>query len=139
MLRDPHHERRLAAAADGEVSDHDDRHAGAVARREAHRIREATQPHGGTERDARRPEQPAQCRASVPVLREEIRGYRVAWVVKVICDRPAMREASMTRTTAWCVALASALITTTGSFRVPPARRISSANWSTLENATGAF
>ena len=55
----------------------------------------------------------------------------------MICCRPAARAASITRTTAWCVALASALTTTTGSFAAPAARFISPASCSMLTNATG--
>jgi len=42
--------------------------------------------------------------------------------------RPATRAASITRTTAWWVALASALITTTGSLAATAARFSSSAS-----------
>src|SRR5688572_23904462 len=77
------------------------------------------------------PQQPRQGAAAVPMPH-----YLFDCAVKVICDRPARRAASMTRTTDWCVAAASAVITTTGSLSVPPARRSSSASCSTLRNGT---
>src|SRR5204862_1049982 len=127
---DPQHERRFPAAADRQVADDDHRNPGAVRLGETYRIGEAANARYCAERNARGPQQAAECGAPVPVLREKIRGYLVAWVVKVICDSPAPREASMMRITDWCVALASALMITTGSFRFVPARRISCASCS---------
>src|SRR5689334_16893210 len=49
-------------------------------------------------------------------------------VANVMCKRPAIRAASMTRTTDWCVACASALMMTTGSLASPAALRSMSAS-----------
>ena len=70
--------------------------------REAHRIREPARARGDAERNARGPQQTAERSAAGPVLREKsgtYGTYLVVWVVKVICDRPALRDASMIRIT----------------------------------------
>src|SRR5262249_32924183 len=86
----------------------------------------------GAKSEARRPQQPGDGAAAGPVLH-----YLPGCVVKVICDSPARRAASMTRMTAWCVAGAAALSTTLRSFRGAAARLSSSATWSTPAAATG--
>src|SRR6185295_17933322 len=129
---DPQHERRLAAAADAEVADDDHRNAGVHASQNPRAEKKPPHQHQESEHEARRPQQPREGAAAVPVPH-----YLFDCVVKVICDRPATRAASMTRTTDWCVAAASALITITGSLSAPPARRSSSASCSTLLNGTG--
>src|SRR4029079_5273362 len=86
------------------------------------------------ENEACRPQQPGRRAAAVPMPH-----YLVDCVVNVICEKPARRAASITRITDWWVAAASALITITGSFSAPPARRSSSASCSTLRKATGVL
>src|SRR5438477_2973493 len=102
------------------------------ARREPQPVHEPPERHREAEQHARRPQQPSQQAAVVPVTH-----YFDDCVVKVICERPATRAASMTRITAWCVAVASALITTTGSLAPAPARFSSSASSLMLRNTTG--
>src|SRR6187399_2559809 len=86
------------------------------------------------ENQAGRPQQPGDGAAARPVLH-----YFADCVVKVICDRPARREASITRITDWCVAAASALMITIGSRRPAPALRSTPASCSVLVNSTGAL
>src|SRR5258706_8883038 len=95
--------------------------------------KEAPKKNNESESQAGRPQQPGDGAAARPVPH-----YFEDCVVKVICDKPATREASITRITAWWVAAASALMMTTGSRRPAPARRSSPASCSTLANSTGA-
>src|SRR5438094_9714459 len=132
MLGDPDDERRLAAAARDQVADDDDRNAGMRARQHAQPIEQATQRDYAAKHHAQRPQGPGEQAAGVPVAH-----YFGDCVVNVICERPASRAASITRITAWWVALASALITTIGSLPAPAARRSSSASCSTVRNGTG--
>src|SRR5258706_12221910 len=86
------------------------------------------------ERQAGRPQQPGDGAAAKPVLH-----YLEDCVVKVICERPATREASITRITDWCVAVASALMMTIGSRRPAPAPRHAPPICPLRGNSTGAL
>src|SRR5258705_13950024 len=97
-------------------------------------VEKASKKNNAGERQAGRPQQPGDGAAAEPVLH-----YLEDCVVKVICERPATREASITRITDWWVAVASALMMTIGSRRPAPALRSAPASCSMLVNSTGAL
>src|SRR5919198_2089825 len=132
VLGDPDDERRLAAAAGHEIADDDHRNAGMRARQQPQRVQQPSHCDSEAKHQAQRPQRPGERAATIPVAH-----YFADCVVNVIWERPASRAASMTRITAWCVALASALMTTIGSFAPAAARRSSSESCSTVRNGTG--
>ena len=134
-------ERRLAAAPDDDVAHDDDRHrqshasagcrGGRAARRSATTQRKSSDSgqsgaaSGVVRGEYQRGDEAigkrhgvSRSRALVsPSLRRRRPG-----VANVTCTKPASRAASITWITDWCVALASALMMTTGSFASPAAR-----------------
>src|SRR5690606_27050842 len=109
----------LAGASDVDVADHDHGRGGAVGRRAAGQVVGAPPFDMPARHGGQRPQQPRQPAIVLPVaLREDGAGsggsHRAFWAAKLTRPMPARRAASMTLTTDWWVAWASALMTSTG-------------------------